>query len=241
MKKIICSLLIAAHLSACATYEGKPVSFRPPQDYSNSQDAYGLMVGALAFSDRKVAEEAFGFDVRAAGILPVQVSLDNKSGQGVEVVAGQTFLIDSSDRYWKVLTNRETVDRVDKATASGAIVKEAGKGAAFGAAAGALFGLAIGIVSGREVGSSVLKGGVLGGAGGAVIGGAGKAGDERGREYKIAEDVREKGLEGKYMSADSLASGFIFFPGESETPKEMRLQIRFRDTGRLKTLNLKLK
>jgi hypothetical protein len=104
-----------------------------------------------------------------------------------------------------------------------------------------MMGLAIGIDSGRDVGSAVVKDGVLGGAGGTVIGGAGKAGDDQQREAKIAYDVREKGVEGKVMSAEALASGFIFFPGEISSAKELRLQVRFRGDGRLKTLNLKLK
>jgi len=241
MKKSICLLIIAAHLSACATYESKSVSFRPPQDYANYQNTSGLLVGAESFADPKQAEQAFGFDIRAAGLLPVQVVLDNKSGQGVEVVSGQTFLIDETNRYWKILTNREAADRVQKATDAGAIAAGAGKGAAYGAAAGALLGLAIGVVSGRDVGSAVVKGGVLGGAGGAVIGGANKAGDDRQREYKIADDVRDKGVEGKIMQSDSLASGFIFFPGEVASAKELRLQIKFRGDGRVQTLNLKLR
>lgn len=241
MKKMICLLIIVAHLSACATYESKSVSFRPPQDYANYQNTSGLLVGAESFADSKLAEQAFGFDLRAAGLLPVQVVIDNKSGQGVEVVSGQTFLIDDTNRYWKVLTNREAVDRVQKATDAGSIAGGAGKGAAYGAAAGALLGLAIGVVSGRDVGSSVVKGGVLGGAGGAVIGGANKAGDDRQREYKIAEDVRDKGVEGKIMQSESLASGFIFFPGEVASARELRLQIKFRGDGRLQTLNLKLR
>lgn len=241
MKKSICLLIILAHLSGCATYESKSVSFRPPQDYANYQDTSGLRVGAESFADPKQAEGAFGFDIRSAGLLPIQVVIDNKSGQGVEVVAGQTFLIDDTNRYWKILTNAEAADRVQKATDTGAIASGAGKGAAFGAAAGAILGLAIGIVSGRDVGSSVVKGGVLGGAGGAVIGGANKAGDDRQREYKISDDVREKGVEGKIMQSDSLASGFIFFPGEASSASELRLQVKFRGDGRIQTLNLKLR
>ena len=81
----------------------------------------------------------------------------------------------------------------------------------------------------------------MGGAGGAVVGGASKAGDDRPREAKIIDDLREKGVEGKIMAADALASGFIFFPGEVRSAKELRLQVKFRDDGRLQTLNLKLK
>jgi hypothetical protein len=43
------------------------------------------------------------------------------------------------------------------------------------------------------------------------------------------------------MQADALASGFIFFPGEASSAKELRLQVRFRGDGRLQTLNLKLR
>lgn len=241
MRKLICMLLIAIHISACATYERRAVSFRPPQDYANYQDAGGLIVGAEAFSDKKLAEDAFGFDIRGAGVLPVQVVLDNRSGQPVEVVSGQTFLVDGSSRYWKILSNQEAIDRVQKATEAGAIGTGAGRGAAFGAAAGALLGLAIGIVSGHNVGESVVKGGVLGGAGGAVIGGADRAENDFQREYKIAQDVREKGVEGKIMQAEALANGFIFFPGEAETVKELRLQLRFRSSGIVKTLILRLR
>src|SRR5512140_1769283 len=98
MKKLICILTISVHLFACATYANRAVSFRPPQDYINYQDVVGLKVGAEAYADPKQAEEVFGFDARAAGLLPVQVVLENKSGQRVEVVSGQTFLIDDSNR-----------------------------------------------------------------------------------------------------------------------------------------------
>ena len=54
--------------------------------------------------------------------------------------------------------------------------------------------------------------------------------------YKIGQ-----GIEGKVMPSEALASGFIYFPGEAETAKELRLQVRFRNTGRLQTLNLKFK
>jgi len=234
-------LIIASHLSACATYENRAISFRPPQDYTNFQNADGLMIGAESFSDKQTAEDAFGFDIRGAGLLPIQIVLDNASGQGIEVVSGQTFLIDGSNRYWKILANEEAIERVQKATESGAIGSGAGKGAAFGAAAGALLGLALGIVSGRNAAESMVKGGVIGGAGGAVIGGAGKAGDNRQQENKIANDVREKGVEGKIMQANALANGFIFFPAEAQSVKELRLQLRFRNSGVVKNINLRLR
>lgn len=240
MKKILCILLCVTQLSACATYQNQSVSFRPPQDYANFHNTAGLMVGAESFADKDQAQDAFGFDVRGAGLLPVQLVMDNKSGQSVEVVSGQTFLVDDTNRYWKLLTNREAAERVQKATESGVITSGAARGAGWGAAAGAILGLALGIVSGRNVGEAVVKGGVLGGAGGAIIGGASKA-DDRQQEYKISNDIREKGLEGKIMAEEALATGFIFFPGEAKSAKELRLQLRFRGENKVQTINLKLK
>jgi len=200
----------------------------------------GLMVGAESFVEKAQAEEAFGFDVRGAGLLPLQLVMDNKSGQSVEVVSGQTFLVDDTNRNWKLLTNREAAERVQRATESGVITSGAGKGAAWGAAAGAILGLALGIVSGHNVGEAVIKGGVLGGAGGAIIGGASKS-DDRRQEYQIANDIREKGIEGKIMREEALATGFIFFPGEVKSAKELRLQLRFRGDNKIQTITLKLK
>lgn len=240
MKRIFCALLIAAQLSACATYENRVAPFRPPQEYANYQNLSGLMVGGEAFFDQKKAQETFGFDIRSSGVLPVQVVIDNRSGQGVEIVSGQTFLVDMGNSYWKILSNGEAVERVEKSTQGGAVAGGAGKGAAYGAAAGALLGLAVGIVSGHGVGEATVKGGVIGGAGGAVIGGASGSDAERGRSFKIGEDLREKGIEGKIIPDGSLASGFIYFPGEAPTVRELRLQVRFRGSGAVETLFLKL-
>jgi hypothetical protein len=237
MKKFFCLMMIAAHVSACATYSAHTVSFRPPNEYRNFQNSYGILVGAESFADKKDAEKAFGFDARAAGVVPVQLVINNKSGQTVEIVSGQTFLIDRSNRYWKILTNREAVDRVKKAADAGIFSNSATKGATGSVAAGSLMGLAIEIVSGRKVDSTAVKGEAPGAT---AVGGAGKAGEEKLREARIAEDVRAKGIEGKIMPAESLASGFIFFPGEASSVSELRMQIKFRDSGRIQTLNLKL-
>lgn len=240
MKRIICTLVIAAHLSACSSYVNRAVPFRPPQEYGNYQNLSGLMVGCEAFIDTKRAEDTFGFDIRSTGVLPVQVVIDNRSGQGIEIVPGQTFLVDLANAYWKILSNGEAVNRVESGTEGGAIAGGAGKGAAYGAAAGALLGLAIGVISGHGVAEAAVKGGVMGGASGAVLGGASGGNNDRGRGLRIAEDIREKGIEGKVIPDGSLASGFIYFPGEAATVRELRLQVRFRGSGMTETLSLKL-
>lgn len=237
MKKIISAIVIASQLAGCATYHSKALPFKAPQDYGNSLSTSGLIVSAESFADPAKANDAFGFDVLASGLLPVQVVMDNQSGQGVEVIMGQSFLVDESGRYWKVLSTTESIDRVNKATGASAIGSGAGKGALFGAAAGTLLGLALGIVSGHRVGNAALTGGVLGAAGGTIIGGASST-DDRDRVALISGDMREKVLEGKVIPSLALADGFIFFPGEAPGARELRLQIRFRNTGLTQTLVL---
>jgi hypothetical protein len=240
MKKIISLLIIAMLLSACATAKSRSVSFRPPQDFVNYNNISGLKVGAEVFDDTKLAEEAFGFDIRAAGLLPVQVVMNNRSGQVVEVVADQTFLIDDNNRYWKVLSNREVAERFQKAADGGAITGGIAKNAVPGASAGALLGMTFGVVSRGDAGSAIVKGGTSGGAGDAAAGGVGKAGDDRQREIKIADDLWNKGIDGKVLLEETLASGMVYFPGEVTFAKELRLQVKFRGDKRFKTLNLKL-
>jgi len=234
MKRVICIFIIVMHLAGCATYKSQSVSFRPPKDYPNHLTVEGAELGAEAYVDPSKAEQAFGFDVCGAGLLPVQIVLDNQSGQGIEVLSEQTFLIDASDNYWKVLTTRQAVERVDKATKAGHIGKGAGSGAMYGTAAGAILGLAIGILTGR-VGQAAFKGAVLGASGGAVIGGS-MAADDYSHESKISGDVHDKKVEGKTFPAGTLTNGFLFFPGEAASAKELRLQIRFRATGAVRTL-----
>ncbi len=198
------------------------------------------MLGAEAFSDREKAAELFGFDIRGAGLLPIQIIFDNKSDQPAQIVAGQTFLVDSRGNYWKLLSNRDAVLRVEEATKKGEIASGAGKGAGIGASIGALLGLAIGVVSGENIGEAALKGGVLGGAGGAVIGGVEKGSNTGRREFEIADDLADKGIEGKTIAKESMADGFIFFPGEASSATELRLQLKFIYSGDVRTITLKV-
>lgn len=237
LQRILCLLLMLAMLGGCATYKTQYSGFRPPEGYGNHQQFDGITIGGEAFADKDVAEKAFGFDVRGAGLLPVQISLTNASGRTLEIVSNQTFLIDATGRYWNIIPNRVAVERVDKATELGQIAGGAGKGAFLGAAAGAILGAAIGIVSGENVGSAMGKGAAIGGAGGALIGGA-QEGSSPEKTYRIADDIRDKGLEGKVIPSDYLGNGFIFFPTEAETAKGLRLQLRERESGRTLTFTL---
>ncbi len=231
---LLAMLILAFTTVSCTTYKSQEVSFKPPSAYSGMQLVNGAQAAAEAYADASQAKAIFGFDIRGAGILPVQVIVDNTGSHGLDIVPGQTFLIDADGSYWNVLDNRTTYQRLEKNSDYGEIARGAGKGSLIGAAGGAIVGAAIGIVSGENVGNAMAKGAALGAAGGAVIGGAqsGSSGDA-GRQ--ISRDLANKQLENRTIAAGTLGRGFLFFPAEATSAKELRVQFREVDTGNLHT------
>jgi len=232
---LLAMVLLAFTAVSCTTYKSQEVSFKPPSAYAGMQMVAGAQVAAEAYADKSKAKEVFGFDIRGAGLLPVQVIVDNTGSHGLDIVPGQTFLVDASGSYWNVLDNRTTYQRLEKSSDYGEIARGAGKGSLLGAAGGAIIGAAIGIVSGENVGTAVTKGAALGAAGGAVFGGAqsGTSG-EAGRQ--ISRDLANKQLENKTIASGTLGRGFLFFPAEATSARELRVQFREADTGILHTV-----
>jgi hypothetical protein len=231
------ALLLAA--AGCVSYKSREVSFRPPSAYPNMQVVAGAQVAASAYADKAAAKEAFGFDVREAGLLPVQVIIDNDGRHPLGVVPEQTFLVDAEGNFWNLLDNRTAYQRVEKSSEYARIGKGAGKGSLLGGAGGAVVGAAIGILAGENVGDAAMRGAAVGAAGGAVIGGA-EAGtsDEGGRQ--ISRDLANKDLKNQAVQPGALGRGFLFFPGEAPSAASLRLQLREADTDLIHTVTLPL-
>lgn len=224
---VVASLLA---LAACTFYESREVSFRPPDQIANVQQVGGARVAAEQYADKTTAKEQFGFDIRGAGLMPVQIVIDNQGPQRFEVVPEQTFLVDASGAYWPLLDRQVAYQRVEGSSEYGSIVKGAASGGMWGAAAGALAGAAIGILSGSNVGEAAGRGAALGGAAGAIYGGT-KEGtsDQPGRQ--ISRDLANKALENRVIEAGNLGRGFLFFAGEAPNASQLRLQLRDVNSG----------
>ncbi len=219
-------------VTACATsYQAKPLPFKMPTAYPNAQEAGGAMIGARAYTNVKEAQENFGFDIINAGMLPVEIVIDNKGPHPLEINGTQTFLEDRKNNLWPVLNKNLAYERATKYAQTKQTFSEAAHSGFLGAAAGAAIGAAIGILSGQNVVETTGKGAAVGAAGGAVIGGANaeSAGDAR---HAVVDDLQSKTLQSKSIAPNALAYGFIFFPAEAKTAKTLRLQIVERDTGR---------
>lgn len=230
-------LTVLVVLSSCTTYEDRKVSFRHPSAYSQMQVVAGAQMAAEAYADPGVAKESFGFDILSAGLLPVQVVIDNQGSRALEIVPEQTFLIDADGGMWNLLSRSDGQKRLSKSTEYGRVASKAGRSSLFGAAGGALIGAAIGVLSGENVAETAAKGMVLGGAGGAVLGG-GKELAEKSTDKEIARDMEEKEIRNRPIEPGSIGRGFLFFPSEAKTARELRLQVREVGTNQTHTVNL---
>ncbi len=239
MKDVTTLMGILILMAGCATaYKATPLPFRAPASYPNAVQFEEAVVGAQAFADPKKAEEAFGFDIRGAGMFPVQIAFENEGSRSFRINAEQTFLEDDAGNLWPVLSDRLAYERATKHSQTQQIVKEGAYSGALGAAAGAIIGAAIGIVAGEGVGSAMGKGAAVGAAAGATMGGVkGYNSDEARRS--VVSDLKQKSLENKPIGK-GLSYGIIFFPGEAKSAKQLRLQLKETDTGRVHVLKLNL-
>ncbi|MEE9912424.1 MAG: hypothetical protein K4571_11945 [Deltaproteobacteria bacterium] len=227
-------------IAGCMQYERQVVPFKTPQSSPNAVYIDGAAIAARSFVDVEEAKSAFGFDIRQAGILPVQVAFDNKSTHPLMIIAEQTFLIDAESNVWPILEQNLAYDRLSRQTELGRVAPEAAKRGLLFGAAGAVIGAAIGIVTGTNVAAAAGKGAAVGAAAGVVSGGGQAATDPSDVQSKIKEDLRTRSLHYRAVKPGELAHGFIFYPGEAKTAKVLRLQIKEMDTGKVSTFNMKL-
>ncbi len=224
---------------ACTSYKSQEVGFRPPSAYDNVQMVAGAQIAAQSYADSSAAKQAFGFDIRSAGLLPVQVVIDNGGDSALDVVPEQTFLIDAEGNLWNLLDSRTAYQRVEQSSEYARIAKGAGRGSLLGGAGGAAIGAAIGILTGENVASAAFKGAAVGGAGGAVIGGT-QEGSSTDASRQIGRDLATKQLVNQAVQPGSLANGFLFFPGEAPSAAQLRLQVRETHSGKVHKMMISL-
>lgn len=241
-KRFIIWLSIAGLLvtQGCSTaYKAKPLSFKSPESFENMVQVGGARIGAEAFVEPSAAKTAFGFDVRGAGMLPVQLVFDNQGAHALEINPAQTFLEDRQGNLWPILTDKFAYERATKYAQTHETFKQGAYAGFLGAAAGAIVGAAVGIVSGEDVARTVGEGAAVGAAAGAVMGGAAGYASNDARSA-IVRDLRDKSLENKAVAPGDLSHGIIFFPGEATSAKQLRLQLKEQDTGKIHTVWLAL-
>lgn len=242
MRALVWSVAAAllAGLAGCSTaYVAKPLPFKSPSAYPNVTRVADAQVASEAFADPDKAREAFGFDIRAAGMLPVQVVFDNQGSHPLEINVGQTFLEDEAGNLWPILDRDTAYARATKYAQTKEVFTEGAYSAFLGTAAGAIIGAAVGIVTGDNVAVAAGKGAAVGAAAGATLGGVKgyTSGDAR---RVVVEDLQRKTLQQKPVEPRSLSFGFLFFPGEAPSAVQLRLQLKETDSGVVHLLKMQL-
>ena len=96
-----------------------------------------------------------------------------------------------------------------------------------------------GTFNGNNIAVALGKGAAVGGASGATLGGLKGAGSDNARRA-IISDLRAKTLKNTPIGPKTLAHGFVFFPGEAPSVKNLRLQLIEKDTNQVHVVDLGL-
>jgi hypothetical protein len=234
----ICLLVTAG----CRNYERQIVPFKMPENALNAITVDGAIIAAKSYVGMSEAFSAFGFDIRGAGVLPVQIAFDNKSAHPLIIIPDQTFLVDEENNAWPILDQNIAYERMSKAMVMWNHGREVVKSGMLLGAASATVAAAVGIVTGAGV-LTVLdatgKAAAIGAAAGLTIGEV-RSIDSADTMFKIRDDLKTRSLQCRAIKPGEFAYGFIFYPGEAKSAKFLRLQLKADDTGQLYTFNIKL-
>lgn len=224
--RIFVLLMLAALALGCAkNYEYKPIPVKDVSAYPNHSNALGARVGAEAFYDSAALKELFGFDLKGAGVLPVQVVIDN-GGQKAIGLSSSARVLDAEGNWWEMLPENVVRERVSKYVGGVDGQAVAKKSLLYGVA-GAVVGAAVGIVSGSNVGEAMGKGAAIGAASGAA--GEVLFGDEDKDRGEVSRDFSGRDMSNQTVPAGALTHGFLYFPAEMAAPRELRLTLRQGD------------
>ncbi len=207
------------------------MSFKLPSAYPNEVLVSGARIGGSAFEDMDEAKKAFGFNVIGAGMLPVQVVIDNTGSSTLSINGAQSFLEDKQENLWPVLDKNTAYERASKFAETKQIFTEGAYKGFLGAAVGSVIGAAVGVVTGENVGSAMGKGAAIGGALGSTAGAVSGYNSED-AQHSISNDLQQKSLQNKEIPPGTLAHGILFFPAEAKTAKHLRLQLVEKETGK---------
>ena len=215
-------LLVIAFFAGCTTYSDRVAPVPLPTAFSQHINVQGVLLAATPYVDADQAEAAFGFDIRAAGLLPVRLVIDNQSSMGVVIQAQQTFLLDKKEQAWPLLTQQQAFRRVKDKVEIGETLIGAAKPSLLLGAAGAVAGFAIGVLTGENLGETIAKGAAVGAGAGAIYGGAMRY---QAYDNEIGSDLLHHSLRNERVKPGELAYGYLFFPGKDEAKSATALRL----------------
>jgi len=216
---------------SCSTYDQRVAPLPVPGAQAESVTLNGAHLIARAYLQPDSAQDAFGFDVRRAGLLPVQFVVDNQSEQKLTIMVEEALLQDGTGTAWPLLSSDQATDRVRDSVRAGESIASGARASLLTGLAGAVAGAAIGVVTGGSVGEAAGRGAAAGAAVGALGRGVTRYQELDGEVYR---DMLDKSLSKRPVAPGALVHGFLFFPGmkgEAASVQTLRLSLRFGEDG----------
>jgi hypothetical protein len=219
-----CLLLAFLAVSCAPRYEYKPVPLRPMSGYPSQSSFQEGKIGVKLFYDDAEIKKIFGFNLKNAGVIPVQLLVENHLQEG-SITILQATLTDSNNNVWEVLPADVVYQRLEEHTSGGSSLGHSARRTFLWSLAGGVLGAAVGVVSGTNVGTAAGKGAAVG----AAIGVATSIGEQsldNKKDDNLEKDFSERSFEHATIEPSQSAHGLLYFPSEAVNPVSFNLTIK---------------
>lgn len=215
-RPILAQFVIASLLLACNSKPSDQEAFILPNSLAATVEADNARFQALAYTNSQHAETSFGFDIRGNGLLPVRISIDNRSGAMLKIVPRQTFLVDATGQAWPLLASYQVSSRLQK----NGFQSKAPPALPSRDELETLTGFAINLVASKSFSSNA------------------NAYDQP--TLHPIENLNGQSFHNPIIPAGKVASGVLLFPGRDEASSARDLRLCYEQNNQLKFVRLPL-
>lgn len=202
------------------TLEVSDVPFMLPENMRGHQDYEGLVVAVVPIATSEHSNRIFGFDMKEAGVLPVQVVMHNTGTKSFVITARQFFGITYEGTYHSALSAGAVGYRIKDVSVGSNVATQATVQGFWGAALGAGVGAGVGLLTG-DLGSGAATGAIIGGGAGVLSGVGDGLSDDWTEKYK--QQLAGQTLGNSDLHPGDIRSGFIYLPSKGYCKLRVKL------------------
>jgi hypothetical protein len=225
-------LVAAAALALLAALSPPPAPLPKPEPAGIRAELQGVALAVEVLEAPEAARRRFGFDIRAAGLLPVRLAVANRGTRTARLNPPQTFLIDGQALAWPLLTADQARDRLAEKSAGGKPARSSLSARQWTEAAAILTGFALDVFVRRR--PAEVPTGWSGWLGSLV------EGQREAPENQARRDLADKFLRNPPLRPGESAEAYLFFPGREEVRGAETLRLAVEVDGRVEVLRIPL-
>lgn len=193
--------------SCAAPLRTNTAAFKIPASYQDYKEIDDLDIALVPIDTIDRSNEIFGTDMKAAGILPIQVIIQNKGNKEFEIKSNQIYGITSDQEYTAAYSLNKAAEHVRSSSIGTTAVSGAVAGALVGAVVGAGIGAGIGYAGGNT-NRGAQSGAMIGGATGAASGAGAGLSDQFTVQFK--KELASLAFGDRVIYPGDLIQGFVY-------------------------------